>query len=141
MSAPHDDPLAGHRPAPVPLNFSAPFWAAAQEGSLLLQRCTRTGAFQFYPRPVSIATGGRELEWVAASGRGTVYSFTITHRSPLPAKGIRPYIVALVDLEEGVRLMVNLVDCPPEAVCIGMAVSLAWVKAGEMNFPAFAPAG
>lgn len=134
------DPLEGHRPAPVKQDFSQPFWDGAAEGKFLLQRCPESGQYQFYPRPVSVQTGKRGLEWREASGRGTVYSFTVTYRSPLPVKGIAPYIVALMELEEGVRVMANLIGCAPDAARIGMAVKLAWVKAGEDNFPAFEPA-
>lgn len=134
------DPLEGHRPAPVKQDFSKPFWDGAAQRRFLLQYCPESGQYQFYPRPVSIQTGKRNLEWRAVSGRGTVYTHTITHRSPIPVKGLKPYVVALVELEEGVRVMANIIGCAPEAVTIGMAVKLAWVKAGEDNFPAFEPA-
>ena len=134
------DPLEGHRPAPVKQDFSKGFWDGAAEGRLMLQYCPESGKYQFYPRPVSVQTGKRNLEWREASGRGTVYSHTITYRSPLPVRGLPPYVVALVELEEGVRVMANVIGCAPEAVRIGMAVKLAWVKAGEDNFPAFEPA-
>ena len=134
------DPLAGHRPAPVMQNFSKPFWDAAAEKKLLLQYCPDSGKYQFYPRPISVQTGKRNLEWRESPGRGTVYTFTITRRSPLPVKGLQPYVVATVELEEGVRIMTNLVNCSPEQVRIGMAVKLAWVKAGDANFPVFEPA-
>ncbi len=134
------DPLEGHRPAPVKQNFSKPFWDGAAEGKLLLQYDPESGQYQFYMRPIAVQTGKRNLEWREASGRGTVYTHTITYRSPLPVKGLKPYVVALVELEEGVRIMANVIGCAPEAVQIGMAVKLAWVKAGEDNFPAFEPA-
>jgi uncharacterized OB-fold protein len=134
------DPLEGLRPAPVKQDFSQPFWDGAAQGKFLLQYCPESGKYQFYPRPVSVQTGKRNLEWREVSGRGTVYSHTVTYRSPIPVKGIKPYIVALVELEEGVRVMANLVGCPVDAVKIGMPVKRAWVKAGEDNFPAFEPA-
>lgn len=134
------DPLEGHRPAPIKQDFSKPFWDGAAEGKLMLQYCPDSKQYQFYPRPVSVRTGKRTLEWREASGRGTVYSFTVTYRSPIPVKGIKPYVVALVELEEGVRIMANLIGAAPEEAKIGMQVKLAWVKAGEDNFPAFEPA-
>ncbi len=134
------DPLEGLRPTPVKQDFSQPFWDGAAQGKFLLQYCPESGQYQFYPRPLSVQTGKRNLEWREVSGRGTVYSHTVTYRSPIAAKGIQPYIVVLVDLAEGVRVMSNLVGCAPDAVKIGMAVKLAWVKAGEDNFPAFEPA-
>ena len=133
------DPLAGQRPAPVPHNFSKPFWEAAQQGKFMLQYCPATGKYQFYPRPVSVYTGKRDLEWREASGKGTVYTFTVSHKAPPPFRIVAPFVIATVELAEGVRIIANLINCPPERVRIGMPVRLAWVKAGDMNFPAFEP--
>jgi uncharacterized protein len=133
------DPLAGQRPAPVPHSFSKPFWEAAQQGKLMLQYCPAAGKYQFYPRPVSIYTGRRDLEWREASGKGTVYTFTVSQKAPPPFKNVAPFVIATVELAEGVRIIANLINCPPESVRIGMPVRLTWVKAGDMNFPAFEP--
>jgi len=133
------DPLAGQRPAPVPHNFSKPFWEGAQQGKLMLQYCPASGKYQFYPRPVSVYTGKRDLEWREASGKGTVYTYTVSYKAPPPFKNVAPFVVATVELAEGVRIIANLINCPPERVTIGMPVCLAWVKAGDMNFPAFEP--
>lgn len=134
------DPLAGQRPAPVPTNFTKPFWDAAREGVLLLQYCPGARKYQFYPRPVSIYTGKRNLEWRPAKGKGTVYTYTITHRPPPPFKNVAPYIVATIDLEEGVRIMTNLVNCPLDQVRVGMPVKLTWADiADKFKFPVFEP--
>jgi uncharacterized OB-fold protein len=133
------DPLAGQRPAPVPLSFSEPFWEAAQRGKLALQYCPTSGKYQFYPRPISVYSGKRDLEWREASGKGTVYTYTLSRRAPPPFKNVAPFVVAVVELAEGVRVMANLINCPPDQARIGMPVRLAWVKAGDMNFPAFEP--
>src|SRR5574341_1778552 len=105
------DPLAGQRPVPVPLSFSKPFWDAARKGVLLLQYCPVAGKYQFYPRPVSVYTGKRNLEWRQASGKGTVYTYTTTYRPPAPFKDVPPYLIATVELEEKVRIMTNLINC------------------------------
>ena len=110
------------RPAPVPDADSAPYWQAAREGRLVVQRCEVCGAHQLYPRDRCLACRGA-VTWVEASGRGTVYSFTVIRQNhSRPFRDIIPYVVALVDLAEGPRLMTNVVGCAPEDVFVGMAV-------------------
>ena len=118
-----------------------PFWDAAQNGRLVIQYCPATARFQHFPRPVSLYTGRRELEWREVSGRGTLYSWTRTH-SPWPGHETRvPYVCALVDLDEGVRLLANLYNCPDAALRIGMPVRLVWEDLdGKFKYPAFEPA-
>jgi len=117
-----------------------PFWDAAKEGKLVIQYCKDTGKPQFFPRPVSLATGKRNLEWRQVSGRGKVYSWTTTY-SAWPGHEDRvPYICALVELDEGVRMLVNLLNCNSEEVKIDMPVKLCWEKLSEdINYPAFEP--
>lgn len=110
------------RPAPVPEPEAAEFWAAAREGRVLVQRCTTCGQAQLYPRDRCLVDRG-EVAWEEASGRGSVYSFTVIRQNyARPFRDWMPYVVALVDLEEGPRLMTNIVGCDPEDVHIGMAV-------------------
>jgi hypothetical protein len=128
-------------PEPVPSDFSRPFWEATKQHTLLLQYDPEVKRYQFFPRPVSIFTGRRNLEWRAAAGTGSVYTFTIVHRAPLPAFATRtPYVVASIELDEGVRIMAQLIDCAPEDARIGMRVQLAWEPRGEYNVAVFAPA-
>jgi len=133
------DPLAGQRPAPVPHNFTLPFWDGAREGKLLLQYDPDAGKYQFYPRPISVFSGRRNLEWREACGKGTVYTYTVSHKAAPPLKHVTPFVVVTVELLEGVRIMTNLINCSLEEVRIGMPVRLAWVKAGDINFPVFEP--
>jgi uncharacterized protein len=133
------DPLAGLRPAPIPTNITEEFWNAAKNEEFLLQYCSETGQAQFFPRPVSVVTGGRALEWRKSDGSGEVYSFTITRRGPPPFRDAGPYIIATVELDEGVRVMSNVIDCEPEDMKIGMKVELAWAEAGDYKFPVFRP--
>ncbi len=111
------------RPAPVPDHDSAPYWQALHDGRLLLQRCQDCGKFQLYPRDRCLSCRG-PVTWLEASGRGTVYSFTVIRQNyARPFRDWIPYVVALVELEEGPRVMTNLVDCDPDAVQVGMPVT------------------
>ena len=133
------DPLAGQRPAPIQLNFSKPFWDGAKDKKLMLQFCPKSRKYQFYPRPVSVYTGSSELEWREASGKGRIYSFSLSYKAPPPFKDAKPYVVASVELEEGVRILTNIINCDPKALKIDMPVRLAWVLAGTSNYPVFEP--
>ena len=131
------------RPLPRPNSYmhTQPFWDAAEQGRLVIQYCRTTGRFQHFPRPVSLYTGRRDLEWREVSGRGTLYSWTLT-LTPWPGHEARvPYICALIDLEEGVRLLANLHNCEPGSLHIGMPVRLFWDRLDDrFNYPAFEPA-
>ena len=129
------------KPAPGPDPETEPYWRAAHEGRLLVQRCRSCGNHQLYPRWRCLRCRG-EVEWVDASGRGTVYSFTVIRQNfSRSFKHLIPYVVALVDLEEGPRLMTNVVGCPPEDVRIGMAVRVRFEPVSdEAALPLFEPA-
>jgi uncharacterized OB-fold protein len=115
-----------------------PFWEGAEQGRLVLQYCTEAKKFQHYPRPVSIFTGRRTLEWREVSGDGTIYAFTVV-RIPGPGlDGRLPLCVATVELDEGVRMIANVLDCEPEQLAIGKRVKLAWDTLAEgKKYPAF----
>ena len=101
---------------------TVPFWEAAERRELLIQRCTECGAHQFYPRPFCLECNALEVEWVTAGGGGTVYSMTVVHL-PVSKEFEPPYAVLLVDLDEGPRLLGNLL----EGECaIGDRVRVAW---------------
>jgi uncharacterized OB-fold protein len=115
------------RPRPTPSPTTEAFWAATAEGQFLLQRCRACGAVQFYPKTTCTTCGSGALDWEAASGRGTLHTFTVARRATHPAfEGSDPYVVAIVELAEGPRVTGNLVDCPVDDVRIGMAVELVW---------------
>jgi uncharacterized OB-fold protein len=119
------------RPAPVPEPESAEYWRALRQGRLLVQRCRDCGRHQLYPRDRCTACRG-QVEWVQASGRGTVHSFTVIRQQhQRPFRDWVPYVVALVDLEEGPRLMTNIVGVDPEDVSIGMAVRARFEAVSE----------
>ena len=102
--------------------LTAPFWQGAEAGELRLQRCRDCGGYQHYPRPFCTHCDSEDLDWVTASGRGAIYSVT-TVRIPVLEELEPPYQVALVSLEEGPRVLANLVG--PECQ-IGDRVTLAW---------------
>jgi len=128
------------RPRPAISDDTRFFWEGVERGELLIQRCAACGELRHPPRPMCPRC--RSLDWdtVRASGRGTVYSYVVPHHPRLPAFAER-YVVALVDLEEGSRLVTNLVGVAPEDVRIGMAVQLECTKVDdELVLPLFRPA-
>ncbi len=107
--------------------FAAPetreYWRAAAEGRLLVQKCQDCGAVQFFSWVSCIECSSSRLGWIEASGRGKVYSFTVIHRAPKPELRDKvPYVLALVQSDEGVRMMSNIVECDPQTVHIDMPV-------------------
>jgi uncharacterized OB-fold protein len=125
---------------PIPTEFSAPFWEAARQRKLVIQYCPESGKYQHYPRPVSIYTGKRNVEWREVSGKGFVYAMTITRRGPPAFRGQEPYLVATVELDEGVRLLTQIVNCNVEDARIGMRVRVRWRALNdEFSFPVFEP--
>jgi hypothetical protein len=134
-------PGAWPKPLPDQEPLSSEFWAAAATGRLLIQRCPSCGHRQFYPRALCVSCGG-EPEWEEASGLGTVHTFTIIRQQG--ASGFRdetPYVVAMVDLAEGPRMMGNVTGCAVEEVSIGMAVRAYAVEAEPgIGIPMWEPA-
>jgi uncharacterized OB-fold protein len=129
--APADPRPPKPRPAPVPDPDTAEYFAAARGGRLLVQRCDECGNVQLYPRDRCLRCRG-PVTWVEASGRATVYSFTVIRQNyQQPFRDWIPYVVALVDLEEGPRLMTDLVGCDPEQVHIGMPVRARFEAVSE----------
>ena len=127
------------RPIPRRTPTSAPYFDAAREGRLSLQRCPRDGFF-FYPRSACPRCLGTDWSWEDVSGRGTVYSFTIDRLGLDPAQRSQlPLVVAIVELEEGPRLTTNLVGCTPEEVSIGMPVEAAYEDLGSETLIHFRP--
>lgn len=115
-----------------------PFWQACTEGRLTVQRCTACGSHQFYPRPFCLSCETTTLEWVEASGSGTIYSLT-TVRMPVTDELPPPYLLALVDLDEGPRLLTNVEG---QSARIGDRVKVAWrQREGLPPLPVFQPAG
>ena len=128
------------RPAPTPTNISQPFWDGVNKHRLLLQRDPATGKCQFYPRAVNVYSGKQDTEWIEATGKGVLYSFTETLVPARGFEGKEPYLIATVELEEGVRLMSLLHNCSAADVRIGMRVRLCWDKINaDFEYFAFEP--
>jgi len=128
------------KPEPVVSEESRPFWDAAREGRLVAPFCGTCGHYFFYPRARCPVCWNGGWEWRPCSGRGEIYSFTIVRRSPFPAfEAEGPYVVALVQLAEGVRLMGNIVGAEPEQIRIGQPVAVRFEARGEWFLPQFAP--
>lgn len=126
---------------PVSTVETAEYWAGCQRHELLIQRCTSCAGYQFYPRILCTVCSGRSLQWVRASGRGTISSFTIVRRAVSEAYAAEvPYVVALIRLEEGPTLMSNIVGCAVEAVTMGMPVEVVFDDwPGGVTVPKFQP--
>ncbi len=120
-------------PFPDPQTAEAKhFFAAAAEDRLELQRCAACGRVWFFPRPACVACGAQDWVWFKASGRGTLHSYSVVHRAPSPEFRARvPYVVALVDLEEGPRMMTNIVGAGALEVAIGDALEVTFEDRGE----------
>jgi uncharacterized protein len=129
-------------PLPVPRRNAdnAPYWDGAAEGRLLLQRCRKSGQVWFYPRQISPATwDAADVEWFEASGLGEVHSFSIVHRASEPGyRPLTPFVVALIDLEEGARMMTNIIGPNALGVAIEDKVRCVFEARGEgINVPQF----
>jgi uncharacterized protein len=125
--------MSGSLPIPVPevTSETAAFWAATAEGTLLLPRCDHCDTVIWYPREFCPACGSLEVAWIPASGRGSVYSFTIIRRGAPPYDQSAPYVVAYVELAEGPRVLTNIVECDVDEVEIGMPVEVVFHDTGE----------
>lgn len=128
----------GERGADYADPTTEPFWNAAREERLVIQRCRACGEYQFYPRPFCLGCDSPEVEWIQACGSGTVYSATRVHLEADPSLGLpNPYDLAIVELDEGPRLLTNLT----EPCDIGTRVHVAWrPRPGQPPVPVFGPA-
>ncbi|OLF18938.1 bifunctional MaoC family dehydratase N-terminal/OB-fold nucleic acid binding domain-containing protein [Actinophytocola xanthii] len=106
------------------------FWAGTALGELRIQRCGTCGRLRHPPGPMCPGCGGTEQEYVVASGLGEVYSFVVHHHPPVPGRTL-PFVVALVELEEGVRMLAELVDLSPEAVRVGLPVVVGFHRVDD----------
>jgi hypothetical protein len=129
------------RPAPILTDDNHAFWDAAKEGRLVTQRCSRCGRVRHPPRPMCPWCHSLEFEIVDLAGTGVVYSYSILHHPQHPSFDY-PVIAALIDLDEGVRILSNLVDITADDVSIGLPVQVRFVPTrDEMAVPVFAPTG
>ncbi len=126
---------------PSPTAETARFWQGCHDHEFLLQRCSACGKHQFYPRIICANCMSDQLEWTKASGRGTVATYTVVTRAVSPAYAAdAPYVIALIDLEEGPRMMSNVIGCDAGEVKSGMAVMVTFEDwSEEITMPKFRP--
>jgi uncharacterized protein len=132
------------KPIPVADPDSAPFWAACREHRLMLQKCAACGAFRYPPGPFCPHCRSQSSEWIQSAGRARVFSWiVVTHPVPKDVyAGDVPYVVALVELDEGVRMASNTVGCAPSEVRGDMRVEVQFDDvAPGITLPRFKPAG
>jgi uncharacterized protein len=132
------------KPIPAADGTTRPFWESLKAHEMKIQRCNDTGKFFFYPRGMSPFTLSDNVSWKPVSGKGVVHAFTIVHLNRAPGFADElPYVVAMVELEEGARLMTNIIDVEPdpEHVKIGMPVEIVYEDiTDEVTLPKFKPA-
>jgi len=127
------------KPLPVVDPESAPYWAALKERRLILKHCRDCGRHHFYPRALCPHCHSDALEWSDARGTGSIYSYTVARRPAGPAfKADAPYVVAVVELDEGARMMTNIVTDDVESVRIGQRVAVDFeAVTDEITLPKF----
>ncbi len=128
------------KPDPVPKSnpVTEPFWAGARAGELRMQECLSCRRFYFYPRAFCPRCGGLSVEWRTLSGKGRLASYVIHHRREPDGSDAAPRVVALVDVDEGPRMMTNIVRID-EPIVIGMRVFVEFERRDQVVVPVFAP--
>jgi len=126
---------------PTPDLETQPFWDGAREDKLLIRRCLDCDKTHFYPRPFCPTCWSTNVEWTEASGRATLYTWSVVHRNDLPPFGDRvPYVAAVVELEEGPRMITNVVESEFDSLEVGMALRVAYQPiSDDVTIPVFAP--
>jgi len=115
------------------------FWDGCARGELLLQRCRSCDAYRHPPAPICSHCLSAQHEWVRVTGRGSVYTFVVVHETRVRGwEKLVPYVLAVVELEEGPRILSNIVNVAPEAVAIGMPVEVTFAELdGTTKLPVF----
>jgi uncharacterized OB-fold protein len=131
--------MSAPRPAIPETELSAGFWEGVRAGRLVIQRCTACRTLRHYPQPMCPVCRALGFDWAPVSGRGTIYSFTVAHRAFHPAwQAHVPYAIATIELDEGVRMVCDLLGTPLEEVVIGARVEVFFeVLPGQGTMPRF----
>jgi len=131
--------MADHdKPSPRISPETQSFWDGCRLGELRYQLCRGCGRVQFYPRVLCAGCGATALEWRRSRGEGSIYTVTVVYRAPTPAfRGDVPYAIALVDLDEGFRMMTNVLGPDPESLAIGDRVRVVFEARGDLALPQF----
>lgn len=128
---------------PPNTELSQPYWDAARQNRLVVQQCGDCSHMLFPPGANCPKCGSRKLTWTQVSGKGVVYTYTIAHRPPHPVLAEQcPLAIAVVELDEGPRMMSNVMGCDPGTIRIGMAVQVAFepIDDSDVLLPVFRPA-
>jgi uncharacterized OB-fold protein len=140
MTTMRQPPTSVSREAPSYSELAAPYWEAAGRGQLVIQHCADCEAAIFPPRPLCPRCWSQSVTWRDASGLARVESFSVVHRAPNETFAAEvPYVVALVLLDEGPRLMTNIVGCDPDEVTINMRVRAVFTQYDGFVLPQFEP--
>ena len=135
---------AAGKPMPDITDATRPFWTAAKNRKLVVQKCGKCGTLNFFPKPWCIDCGNRGLEWIEVSGKGTIYSFTTANKVMMNFPGWKadlPVTLGIIDLDEGARMYGQLVGAKPEAWKIGGKVKVVFEDISpEAGIPKFVPA-
>jgi uncharacterized OB-fold protein len=127
---------------PSATELTQPYWDGARAGKVLFQRCRECDTRFHPPMPICPTCYSSDLEWSASSGKGTVYTYTVVYHPTHPAFQDRvPYVVAVVELDEGPRIVTNIKHCPVESVHGGMRVSIFFEEVSDtISLPQAEPA-
>ncbi|NDZ18847.1 hypothetical protein C7T35_37930 [Variovorax sp. WS11] len=124
--------MSSQLPQPEPNGDSRPYWDAAREGRLLIRSCTSCGRMHFMPRHLCPHCWSDVLQWVESRGDGVVHTFSVIHRAPTPAFAAgAPYVIAMIDLDEGPRMFANVIGESALAVRIGDRVKVTFEDRGD----------
>jgi uncharacterized OB-fold protein len=139
----HPEESMGDKPTPKPTPETRPYWDGARAGELRVQRCRACSEHYFYPRPFCPRCGSADVAWVPVSGRARLHSYVISYRAAPGFEAETPYAIAVVQLEEGPRLMTNIVgvENTPENLVLDMALEVVFQERGDQCVPVFRPAG
>ena len=138
--------LDAKKPLPAITTEAKPFWEAAATQKLMMQRCGSCAAYVWTPRPSCVECGSDDLKWTAMSGKGQVYSFTVIRQvvGRAASKAFEPdipYVIAWIDLDEGPRMISNVIGCPVQDVELAMRVSVIFEQQSpDIWLPKFKPA-
>ncbi len=117
---------------------SRPYWEGLAQGELRIQRCNACLKGVFYPRSICPHCHADQPSWIVASGKGTIYSYTVAHQGFGPFAVDVPFVIAIVELEEGARMMSRIVDAPRERIAVGVAVRVTFESVGvDLTLPYF----
>jgi len=135
-----DAPTAA-KPSPRPTPDTEPYWDGARQRELRLQRCTSCEKAYFYPRSACPHCGSNAVQWFVASGLGRLHTYVISHRAAPGFEAEVPYAIAVVELDEGPRMLANIVGVAntPEQLELDMALEVEFEPRGEQMVPVFRP--